>query len=302
MRGRFWLCGFAFAAAVLFGHVSAAGQERDVQKYKDFVERISRYNRAKIDDTVAWKQERLQGLERLGEEVEKEYRTSDPEIYARLTVSVCGGLHGVDLMDRRRHSLAQRYAMAALEKRAEFSLELQCDLVGYVTQGIDTEGKALKGDEFAALRKQQAVLWLDTWKRIEATIEKDWDPKDPKNRVYLNLAPPLETGLPSGVGPEAIEDPKLRAQFEADIEENRRKAEKYNIQSIARDRQKYWIPWAKRFLIGTYMEAPDKIEELRVLLEDYVENEADRKQILDAVKYKQLPDELELKNTTQPAR
>ena len=301
MYGRFLLCGLAFAVILFFGHVSAAGQERE--KYKDFVERIDRYKGAKTDDSVAWKQERLQELERLAEEVKKEYRSSDPEIYARLTASICGAMQGVDVRDdRRTRYLPQHYAMAALEKRAEFSLELQCDLIGHVAQNVGAEGKTLKGDDYAELRKQQAILWLDTWKRIETTVEKDWDPMDPKNMGILNIAPPLETGLPSGVGPEAVKDPKLRAQYEADLKENRRKIEKSNLQWIARDRQKYWIPRAKRFFIRTYMEAPDKIEELQTLLEEYVENEADRKQILDAVKSKRLPEELELRNTTQPAR
>ena len=292
------LCKFVVATILLIGHGAVVGQERDT-RMTDLVARVDACNTAKVGESVSEKQERLLGLDRLAKEVEKECRTSDPETYARLTVRICGALHGVDMIDSRRHYIAQHYAMTALEKRADISLDVQCSLVQYVTRNVDAQGQALKGDDLAKLRQQQAVLWLDTWKRIEATIDKDWNPTD---MPTLNVLPPEEAELPSGADPAMITDPKLRAQYVADIEANQRKAAEYSIQLKARRLQKSWIPDAKRFLIRTYMESPDKTDELRALLEEYVPNAADRKQILDAVKNKRMPEDLVFKNTTQPAR
>jgi hypothetical protein len=165
---------------------------------------------------------------------------------------------------------------------------------------VDGDGKAVVGHALDNLRRQQAVLWLGAWKRLEASIDKNWDPED---LPVGNVTPPLGTGLPAGVAPEAIEDPELRAQYIADIEANRRKAAEYRVQADVRDLQKHWIPWAKHFLIDSYMAAPDRTEELQTLLDQYVGDAADKRQIVEAVKNKKMPEDLPFKMiTTQPAQ
>ncbi len=178
-------------------------------------------------------------------------------------------------------------------------LDAQCDLLEAVRKNVGRDGKRLKGNPRAQLRKNQVALQLRAWQRIEQTIDRNWDPDD---MPAMNLAPPNATGLPSGVAPSAVKDPQLRAEYEAAIEANRQKAARYRLQSRARKLKKRWIRHAERFIIRTYIQPPARLAELEALLNVYVADAAKRARILDAVKNKKMPDDLILRNTTQPAK
>ena len=102
--------------------------------------------------------------------------------------------------------------------------------------------------------------------------------------------------------PESIADPKLRAQYEADLEANRQKIARATLQIRARDLKKHWVPGAKRFLITAYIKTPERVDELQALLRQYVTDADSRAQILNAVGNKKMPDDLALRRTTQPAK
>ena len=94
-----------------------------------------------------------------------------------------------------------------------------------------------KGEDFAQRRKKDVQIRLHAWKRLIDAIDPNWDPND---KPVRNVVPPTETGLPSGVTPEAIKDSKLRAEYIQAIDKNRKKAEKYLKQSKLLD-------WLKRY-------------------------------------------------------
>jgi len=82
--------------------------------------------------------------------------------------------------------------------------------------------RAPKGEKWAQIRKKDVEVRLHAWKRLVNAIDPTWDANDVP---LVNVMPPLAAGPPGGVAPgvapEAIKDPKLRAQYEAAIEKNR---------------------------------------------------------------------------------
>lgn len=254
---------------------------------------------AKTDGlSVAEKQQRLQELNAVAQEVDRTWRDKeDVEGYSRLTLQLVGSLGSMDGTGLRGGYLAQSWAIRALEKADEMPLEVECSLVSHVQHDRDAQGKVLAREALDVLRKTQARQWLRAWQRIDQTIDKQWNPAD---TGVANVSPP--DGSPAGVAPEAIADPRLRAQYVAEIQVNRQKIAKATLQRRARDLEKHWLPSAKRFLITAYSETPERIDELQALLEQFVTNVNDRAQILDAVRGKKMPDSLELRNTTQPAK
>jgi hypothetical protein len=279
-----------------------AEEWKPTQAYRKMVNRIEALG--KIQRLSSQKKlQRLEELDKTAREIEQKWRQTDVEVYARLTYEVCATMGSLDFGTHKNHYLAQSFAMRALEKADDIPLELECKLLGYVQDRMDVTGKPLKGEAWAVLRKKQAKLWLRACQRIEKTIDNNWDPNDMPS---LNVVPPATTGLPPGVAPSAIKDPKLRAEYEAAIEANRKKAGDYSEQHRVRDLKKYFIPMAERFIIGAYIELP--MAELEGLLEQNISDPNKRASILKAVEKKELPkielpttQPLEAKPTTRPS-
>jgi hypothetical protein len=250
---------------------------------------------------TAEKLRRLEELEKLGDEIEQSWRTSDVESYARLTFKVACAIGGYDYGTKGTTYLAKSFVMRALEKADEMSLEVECRLVNGVGGNVDAEGKPLKGEAWTALREKQARLWLHAWQRIEKTIDKTWDPDD---LPQMNVTPPHGASGEAGMAPSAIKDPQLRAEYEAAIEANRKKNERYHQQSTAAKLKKYWVPEAERFLIGAYMKPPAANAELEALLNTYISDADRRARLLKAVETGELPADLILPrpSTTQAAK
>lgn len=155
--------------------------------------------------------------------------------------------------------------------------------------------RAPKEQEWAQQRKKDVEVRFHAWKRLIDSIDPKWDPND---KFVRNVAPPLETGLPSGVVPEAIKDPKLRAEYEEAIDNNRQKAEKYLEQSRLRDWLKRFPKRAEEYIIQAYSKPPFAVEELKQYLDKYVADTKTKARILDAVT-KNMEKETQKESTTQ---
>jgi hypothetical protein len=235
----------------------------------------------------------MEQLVALVQEIEDRWRHTDVVSYARLTRKACGTLASLNLADSRQHSLAQNlaqdFAMRALHKADDMPLDVECNFLYGVRQDGFVNGKPFEGEARAQLRRRQTALWLHAWQRIDATIDKNWDPDD---TGVSRVPPPWSTGLPAGVAPSAIKDPQLRAQYEAAIEANCQKNARYSLQYRARLLKKSWIPNAERFIFRIYTEPPARPAELEALLNEYIADADKRRRILHAVETKKLPDDL----------
>lgn len=237
-------------------------------------------------------------MEALAQEIEQRWRSSDPEMYARCTSRLAGRLT-TQVFDETKKNLgfAQHLAMRALEVADQIPLDVAYELLGPVQQRLDAAGNRLDDQAWAELRKKQAKLWLHAWQRVARTIDPHWDPDD---LPQMNVMPPSGTWILAGVAPDAIEDPELRAQHEAAIALNERKAARHREQYRARQLRERWLNTGERFLIHAYMIAPDASSELEALLMQHVTDAGFRDEILNAVRTKRLPERMTIQVTTQP--
>jgi len=222
----------------------------------------------------------LKEYEKFCDEIQERWKNRNKEHYGRLMLEVCKPLSSGRLKGDRRYEVARKYALSALTHANDISLETELQLTGHVVTLMYTPNSP-KGEDFAQLRKKDVEIRLHAWKRLIDAIDPNWDPND---KPVRNVAPPTETGLPSGVTPEAIKDSKLRAEYKQAIDKNRKKAEKYLKQSKMRDWLKSYPKSAERDIILAYSEPPFNLEELRQYLEKYIVDKKTRARILDSVK------------------
>lgn len=226
----------------------------------------------------------LNGLEKAGNDIEKKWGQRKEESYFALMLKICDLLNSIDFNDYgRQSSLIQKYATLALEKSETIPLEIELPLLLHLQEDVDYSKGVVKGVEWSKQRSRITKSWLSAWQRLEKEIDKNFDFNDLPER---NIAPPLSTGLPSGIAPEDVEDPKLRAEYEAALAKNKQKAQNYSRQVKLRELDKLFSPRVEQYIISAYSKPPFDLEELKQYLDEYVTDKERSARILDAVKKK----------------
>lgn len=221
----------------------------------------------------------LRQYEKFADEIQGKWSDKNKELYSRLMWAVCKPLSSGRFDDGRQHAVARRYALLALAEPNEVPIEVELELTGHVMTDMVTP-RAPKGQDWARARKKDVEIRLHAWKRLIGAIEATWDPND---LPLINVTPPPATGLPSGVAPEAIKDPKLRAEYEAAIQKNSEKAQRYREQYTLRKWLRRFPKRAEEYIVRAYCKPPFNVEELTQYLEQYIADGKTRSRILDAV-------------------
>jgi hypothetical protein len=221
----------------------------------------------------------LEGVIAEADQLELKWRSLDGNLYSLIVDEVCNALANSRYDDPRRTSLAEKYARLALSHTDKFSWLREADLVGWFGYERSTADDALWAQE----RSEKAKFWLHAWQRFENEFDSTYDEKDRRNWPLLRVTPPVETGLPSGVAPEAIADPKLRAEYKQAIRENDAKAQRVAQQNPLHMRKNSFLQSAEKALVGMYSQPPSDIEGLKNLLETYIKDQKARELILSEV-------------------
>lgn len=259
---------------ITFGANSEAS-EIEKQEYKQELNRIKSLRKSLKPGAV----NDLKEYEKFADEIQGKWVGKNKEYYVSLMLEICKPLSSGRFNEDRQFTLARKYALLALAEPNEIPLQTELKLTGHVMTDMVTP-RAPTGQECAQQRKQDVNVRLHAWKRLIDAIDPTWDPND---LPVSNVVPPLATGLPSGVAPEAIKDPKLRAEYEAAIEKNRQKAERYNEQYSLRKWQKRFPKVAERYIVRAYSKPPFNLEEMKQYLEKYIADTKTKDRILDAV-------------------
>lgn len=260
---------FFFACAGALFVAGAGADEGSTMRQHSYDEELARIEQmAKSKD--------LAGLERMMDEIHRKWRRRDAESYAALILSAVSRLNVVGMDEPEDPALVHDHIMLALEKADEMSIQTHFKLVCHL-QHHPRHGSVVSLGE---CRTQAAREWMCAWKRVHDELSPDWNPSD---EPRSNIAPPAATGLPSGVAPEAIEDPTLRAEYEAAIEKNNQKAEQYSKQYQLRKVEARLLKKAEDYLINAYSTPPYDITELGQYLTQYVSDEKVRARITDEV-------------------
>jgi hypothetical protein len=188
-----------------------------------------------------------------------------------------------DFGDRKAQDrISQQMALYCLHKTDELDFDLEFGFVRELRLGpsknLDAKGEITVGKDWQALRVQIIKYRLHVWQSINKNIDLTWDPKD---TPVLNVAPPVGE---SGMSPDAIADPKLRAEYKDAIEANRKKAERYSQQSDARKFQRIYLPRLQHAIADAYSMPPvteEDIDKLKENLQTYVSDKKVCNELLD---------------------
>ncbi|HYG79352.1 MAG TPA: hypothetical protein VD861_03135 [Pyrinomonadaceae bacterium] len=215
--------------------------------------------------------------------MKEKWSPRDQEYYGRLIIRISNML--ANYFDAgRAWQLSQKYASDALARADCFSPYLETEIVQFLL--ADLAPRLAAGDvasEWAKERSAKAKPWLHALRRIEQETDENFDFND---LPTLNVSPPAETGLPAGVAPEGIKDPRLRVQYAAAIKANAEKARRHNHQFMMRHLNQFFAPKAEEYLIRVYAKPPFALEELKKLLDANLKSESRKGRILDGVKKK----------------
>lgn len=223
----------------------------------------------------------LQAMEKLGHEIERDWRAADAVKYAHLTLQLCGQLVSQHFgHSGKQGGLSQAFAMEALKEADKIPLELECELLERARHQLDVEGKTPSGEGWAKMRKEQLKLWLHAWQRLEKTIDKNWNPDDVPEMDLKGLE---GVSFVSGMTSCLTNDPKLKAKYEAAVEAFRKKREYYSEQHQIRQLMKSFYAEAEQYVIQAYSTPPFNLEELQQALDASLADQDRRASILNTV-------------------
>jgi hypothetical protein len=205
------------------------------------------------------------------------WQEKDRESYITYMFKACSLLSSYDIGDiSKRASLLSRYAISVLTS-GDLPLHDQVQFVSFLMfDPIVIDEAAWK-----ILRKQKAQLWLAAQRRVETSVDRTFDFN---HLAELNVPTPPGSGVPNGVSPESIKDPRLRAQYEQSIAQNAARVRKYNDQYWLKRNAPDFYKNVERYLVNAYSRPPADPVELEQLLAQYVDDNGVRNRILVEVR------------------
>jgi hypothetical protein len=126
----------------------------------------------------------------------------------------------------------------------------------------------------AKVRAEALSLWLQLIDILDRLLDANFNPKDVPEKFVE--PPPVPGGvvLRPGADPALIPDPKVRAEYEKAIAENRAKADHYRLQTHLR-RLNERIPLrAEEFIRKSYTSASRDQWELRTAIDKFIKDPA----------------------------
>lgn len=242
---------------------------------------IAEINKNVSQVTAYRKTKNINGLEQFAAVVERRWKKRNKEFYYTMMHNICSELVSYDYGTDKRFEVAEKYAFAMLQNADEMPIELEVDFIKctiHEKRPVNTTDA--ERSIWSKRRSYKAKSWLHAWQRIENGYVGNFNFDD---LPMINLAPPTDSGMPSGVSPKAIKNPKLRAEYEAAIKQNEQKTRRYNEQyQIHKMRQRYFA-LAEKYLISIYSRPPYNVDELKQLLNTYVSDKERRERIVKVV-------------------
>jgi hypothetical protein len=222
----------------------------------------------------------LNAYEIFADDILNKWAPKNPEYYGRLVLELCDPLGSGNFSDIRAYDLSRKYALSALEKSKDIPVELELELTNRVV--VMTIGRgAHNGQELEQIRRKIVEVRLNAWNRLLNSIDSAWDPNE-----QLSVYPDFPRGVQrwdSGMDPKGIEDPVIRAEYEAALAENQRKIEKHVEQNRLRDWLKQYPKSMEIYFIYLYSTAPYNNDELVRYLKDSKLDEQTKARIINTV-------------------
>jgi hypothetical protein len=179
--------------------------------------------------------------------------------YLAYMYGACGEISSYDYSDRSRQArLLTRYSLEVLDS-GNLSLDQSVRFLRFLTYDASDWDEVT----WRHLRLQKANLWLDTWAQFATSLDPSFDPTEVP---MINIAPPTDSGVPSGSSPESVKDPKLRAEYERSLADNQARTARIAEQQYLRMNADQFYKEAENYLVNAYSRPPSDSAELQRLL------------------------------------
>lgn len=220
----------------------------------------------------------LKGLERLGEQLEDQWARGGRDRYGYEMRTLVGVLGSDQLGEDRQFKVERRFTLLALAKGDEIGLADEVELV----QRLQSDPKytpAILTEPWPTERSREMKFWFHAVNRLAEAIDRKWVNKPPRAQAAL---PPGVPGA-SGMSPDAIQDPKLRAEYIVAVQKLHAEQERYNQQFEARELEHEFLGKAKRYIISSFSKPPLADAELKAYLDASRFEEPSKAEILAKV-------------------
>ncbi len=214
-------------------------------------------------------------------ECERRWGRSNEIAYAKGMLYLSQSLSTYGFNDEAQDGLSQKYAVHVLRTVANIPMDLRLKLLDQARGWRSKTGEKVVGGEWAALRKEQARLWLGAMRDLKAGMDPAWDPKQITG--MHNLPPSVAGRVTFGQDAASIDDPQLRAEYTAAVEKNRADIARYNEQYWLRKYRARYLPEMEKYLTIAYDRPPIDLEQLQNLLKQYDLEPPIQERILAAV-------------------
>lgn len=252
---------------------SVAGQQTDSytssEQQRDFA-RIKALSKARD----------LKGLVKLANEIELKW-SYDPKTYSYMMVEICSSLASYDFKNDRQYILTHKYAKLALQKADQIPVENEIRLVQYLGGDAEYFTGQVKPEDWPGDRRERMQYWFHAWRRLNTEIDRNFNFNEPP-LVNVPAGP-----YPSGIAPEAIKDPQLRARYEAAIQTNKQRIEAFNRQQLLKKLEEEFRKNLRTFAVTAYSKPPFDQAELMWYLNTYIADDQLRQGVLDEVQLNQ---------------
>jgi len=262
------------ATSISFG-ASSGPSEAEKQEYNQDRKRIETMRKS-FDPGPT---NDIRSFEKFADEIQKKWKARDPEHYAKLMLQICGPISSGRFNTDNRSNIARKYALSALADPNKILLDTELELIGHVMTPMVTR-RAPMDQEWAQQRREDVQVRLHAWKRLLDAIDPNWDPNE---ELWSPNTVGALMGLPSGIAPEGVKDPKVRAEYEAALQKNQDNIERHTKQTRLRDWLKSFPKRAEEYTIQAYSKPPFDVEELKRYLDKYIADTKTKAKILDTV-------------------
>lgn len=210
--------------------------------------------------------------------LDRKWETRPTDYYFPMLTAICGELSSRDWGNSLPvgQKLLRQLSEKGVERSAKVSLQWNLMFLLFTNEQLPPDKNPPSILEQEKKRKKRATQWLSALSQVQklAAIDLKTLPLP-----FLNVSVP-DNSLPAGIEPEAVSDPKVRAQYKAAIAKNSALAQRHReVGNAKRWKATYW-PMAKGYFTTAYSNSPRDKAELEALLKQFPMGEAWEKQVL----------------------
>jgi hypothetical protein len=180
-------------------------------------------------------------------------------------LAVCKAVRSSDLFNNSKQArdVVGRLAALAVMKADSSQVRVKLEIMNAYLR-VDSND-LLPGQEWSQVRRTSARLWLDVWSKLEDELDSAWNPADPANEVRPYV-PTSGVVFISGMSPEGIKDPVVRAEYEAHLQKSHEIAARNKWQRELRAVRAQYAGVLEDYIIRLYVVPPQNTDELNECL------------------------------------